>query len=123
MAFLCLVGAVSSWLDEDGGTVAWMIAVLVLGYGSYHFASPATKQAEAAEEAERAQRRAAARIPHVIREADGCKVYAFDDGGRTHYFTRCGNESVTTESSWTEKSGKSTVTKTEIIKTEVAGNE
>ena len=40
--------------------------------------------------------------PHVVREADGCKVYAFKHGGdrdRYHYFTRCGS-TTTTSSSW-----------------------
>ena len=38
--------------------------------------------------------------PHVVREADGCRVYAFKHGGdRYHYFTRCGS-TTTTSSSW-----------------------
>lgn len=69
------------------------------------------KVAERAAAAE-AERRAA--IPHVIREVDGCKVYAFNAGGHTHYFTRCGSN-VTTTRHYTEKvsskCGKSTCTK------------
>ena len=37
--------------------------------------------------------------PHVVREADGCKVYAFKAQERCHYFTRCGS-TTTTSSSW-----------------------
>jgi len=39
--------------------------------------------------------------PRVIREADGCKVYAFKSGDRWHYFTRC-KEMTTTDTSWEE---------------------
>jgi hypothetical protein len=56
------------------------------------------------------------RTPHVIREADGCKVYAFKGDG-WHYFTRCG-ETVTTERTYQVKEGKTTKTKTETIATE-----
>lgn len=61
------------------------------------------KEVAAAREA--AERREA--TPHVVREADGCKVYAFKSGERYHYFTRC-KEMVTTDSSWEEctSSGK-----------------
>jgi hypothetical protein len=47
--------------------------------------------------------------PHVVREADGCKVYAWKDGngtGKTHYFTRCPNATVTTERNYTVNCGK-----------------
>lgn len=43
-------------------------------------------------------------IPHVIREFDGCKVYAFETD-REHYFTRCGS-TVTTETNWETHCGK-----------------
>jgi hypothetical protein len=56
--------------------------------------------------------------PHVIREADGCKVYAFKSGGSYHYFTRCGS-TVTTERTYTENCGKNcTRQKSEVIVTE-----
>jgi hypothetical protein len=55
-----------------------------------------------AEKAEAAKRRA---TPHVIREADGCKVYAFETD-REHYFTRCGS-TVSTETNWSQSCGKS----------------
>lgn len=55
------------------------------------------------------------RTPHVIREADGCKVYAFK-AGDWHYFTRCG-ETVTTERQYEVREGKATKKKTETIVT------
>lgn len=62
---------------------------------------------------------AADRKPHVIREADGCKVYAFKSEGIWHYFTRCPASRTTTESSRQECHlvGKvnSCTTKTETI--------
>lgn len=65
------------------------------------------------------------RTPHVVREADGCKVYAFKDGGRYHYFTRCPMV-TSTESSWevcqSYQQGKQTHRKchdeSEVISTE-----
>lgn len=58
--------------------------------------------------AESDAREKAARTPRVIREADGCKVYAWQDGyaGTTHYFTRCPNATVTTERNYTVNCGK-----------------
>lgn len=44
---------------------------------------------------EQAAKERAERQPHVIREADGCKVYAFKSGDRWHYFTRCPYSQVT----------------------------
>jgi hypothetical protein len=43
--------------------------------------------------------------PHVVREVDGCKVYAFMIDDRYHYFTRCKAE-TTTESDHVEQCGK-----------------
>ncbi|MDR6389205.1 hypothetical protein [Paraburkholderia phenoliruptrix] len=63
-----------------------------------------------------AQERADA-TPHIIREADGCKVYAFKSGD-WHYFTRCDDGTVTTERNYTERHGKTTVHKSETIVTQ-----
>lgn len=68
---------------------------------------------------QRAEREWREQTPHVIREADGCKVYAFKPGDRYHYFTRCPDSRTSTESSWEEcrQSGKTRgcETKTETI--------
>lgn len=65
----------------------------------------ASKREQAAQEALAAQ-------PHIIREADGCKVYAFKSGEREHYFTKCGL-TTTTESSYNVSCGKN-CSKTEV---------
>lgn len=73
------------------------------------------------EEAARLAQERADATPHVIREADGCKVYAFKSGDNWHYFTRCGT-TVTTERNWVEshQQGKQTITehKSETIVTD-----
>jgi hypothetical protein len=66
----------------------------------------------------RAAGRLAAATPHVIRETDGCKVYAFERDNTDHYFTRCG-DTVTTERNYTQSCGKGCVKhKQETIVTE-----
>jgi len=57
------------------------------------------------------------RVPQLMSEADGCKVYRFVDNG-THYFTRCGDQ-VNTIRNYTENCGKAcTRHRTETITTE-----
>ena len=57
------------------------------------------------------------RVPQLLSEADGCRVYRFVDNG-THYFTRCG-EHVNTVRHYTESCGKNcTRNRTEEITTE-----
>jgi hypothetical protein len=57
------------------------------------------------------------RVPQLLSEADGCRVYRFVDNG-THYFTRCG-EQVSTVRHYTESCGKNcTRNRTEEITTE-----
>ena len=57
------------------------------------------------------------RVPQLLSEADGCRVYKFVDNG-THYFTRCG-EQVNTVRHYTESCGKAcTRNRTEEIITE-----
>jgi hypothetical protein len=86
----------------------------------------ATDPETIAEEAARAEAERRAAIPHVIRQADGCKVYTWKGGGQWHYFTRCSPaDTVTTERSYTEKvsCGKNCtkhVPRKEVIVTEPA---
>lgn len=47
---------------------------------------------------------AAMRVPQLLSEIDGCRVYSFVDNG-THYFTRCGTQ-VETVKNYTENCGK-----------------
>ena len=61
--------------------------------------------------------KAAMRVPQLMSEADGCRVYRFVDNG-THYFTRCGAQ-VETVRNYTENCGKAcTRHRTESITTE-----
>jgi hypothetical protein len=63
------------------------------------------------------EQKAEMRVPQLLSEADGCRVYKFVDDG-THYFTRCG-EQVNTERHYTESCGKNcTRNRTESIATE-----
>ena len=49
---------------------------------------------------------------------DGCTMYRFEDGGRDHYFARCGN-SVDVSSTYTTPCGKNCfVARDENIRTE-----
>jgi hypothetical protein len=63
------------------------------------------------------QQKAKMRVPILLSESDGCRVYKFVDDG-THYFTRCG-EQVDTVRHYTESCGKGcTRNRTESITTE-----
>jgi len=63
------------------------------------------------------EQKAEMRVPQLLSESDGCKVYKFVDDG-THYFTRCG-EQVNTVRHYTETCGKNcTRNRTESIATE-----
>lgn len=46
-----------------------------------------------------------AEVPHKIRSADGCDVYAFRASGNEHFFTRCALK-ATTERNYTMACGK-----------------
>jgi hypothetical protein len=63
------------------------------------------------------QEKAEMRVPRLMSESDGCRVYKFVDDG-THYFTRCG-EQVNTVRHYTESCGKNCIrNRTEEITTE-----
>ena len=76
---------------------------------------------KAAKQAAQVAQEAADAVPRVIREIDGCKVYAFKSQDKWHYFTRC-PAATTTDRTYEQchKSGKNTVceNKTEQIVTE-----
>lgn len=71
------------------------------------------QEKQRSEDAQRAAQWKSDSTPHVVREADGCKVYAFKSapGERFTYFTRCSNSQTSTETSWEEcrQSGKQRV--------------
>lgn len=84
------------------------------------FSDEAAAERKADKEKAAAQYRAD-QEPRVIREAGGCKVYAFKEGSHWHYFTKCPT-TTTTDRTYEvcRKSGKATVceNKTEQIVTE-----
>lgn len=97
----------------------WLITFAIAGlliFGVHSCEQSEWNQQQKRQHAERERRE---QTPHVIREADGCKVYAFKSGDRYHYFTRCPDSRTSTESSWEEcrQSGKTRTceTKTEAI--------
>lgn len=100
----------------------FLITLAVAGlliFGIHSFEQSEWNQQQKLERAERERRE---QTPHVIREADGCKVYAFKSGDRYHYFTRCPDSRTTTENSWEvcSQSGKTRTCKTETESIEVA---
>jgi hypothetical protein len=56
----------------------------------------------AKQQQENMDKQRALETPHVIREADGCKVYQFEAAGVNHYFTRCINSKTSTERHYKE---------------------
>ena len=80
------------------------------------FSNEAVAEAKA-ERAAQAEQDAKDAVPRVIREIDGCKVYAFKSQEKWHYFTRC-PANTTTDRNYSERHGKATVQKTEQIVTE-----
>ena len=95
--------------------IALIVATLLALAGVYTCDQPEFMKQRKREIAERDRLE---RVPHVIREADGCKVYAFKADDRIHYFTRCADSKTTTESGYTVNCGKNcTRTETESIQT------
>lgn len=106
LAIIILISTIIGIKTDSGPGCAafiWMLLVWLIGFmiydTKYDQQAIADRQAEAAREA--AQRKAN-ETPHVVREADGCKVYAFLSGDRYHYFTRCPDSKTTTDTSWDE---------------------
>lgn len=104
MYWLLLIIATLVWiiflvLDKPALTFTAFIALL----GFFVAALEHTSWAEESHRKKADEDRREA-IPHIIREADGCKVYAFKTD-REHYFTRCGS-TVSTETNYTVTCGK-----------------
>ena len=112
VVILWVISALCVWVafkafNDDEGFGALMLLGIAFGFGSwgYHEANPQTAIDRATEERQMAEQRAANETPHVVREADGCKVYAFLSVDKWHYFTKCPNSQVTTDSTYTECTG------------------
>ncbi len=82
---------------KDLIAVVTVVALAIFGAKSCAESEWFQRKKQEADELQRSRQ-----TPHVIREADGCKVYAFESGGRFHYFTRCPESRTTTESTWEE---------------------
>lgn len=86
--------------DDLKRFVAWIVALIscVVIYQT----DDGVREERRVEAATRVAKEEADKLPRVIREADGCKVYAFKSGNDWHFFTRCPNSQVTTERNWKE---------------------
>lgn len=93
--------------EDDGRYTACCLAVTVFfAYLSYQGTTPEHLAEVEADRRASAERERKERTPHVIREADGCKVYAWKGGeGRYHYFTRCPDSHTSTQQNWQECTG------------------
>ena len=101
VAIISLYCHVADWPDLPG--IAMWSIVVILTWTIWHTRD--TPEESAAKAAKEAAERKARETPHVIREADGCKVYAFVKGDREHFFTRC-PVTTDTERTWEESCGK-----------------
>ena len=91
---------------EDGGKMFIFLLIVWLGTLIYRYNTDEEWAKErAAEEAAKVAQRRANETPHVVREADGCKVYAFLSGDRWHYFTRCPNAVTVTDTAYEQCTG------------------
>lgn len=114
---IVVVALFSAWAWDGEGMIFLLFCVCV-GWSLWHWRD--TPEESAAKAKQEAAQKLARETPKVIREADGCKVYAFERHGRDHYFTRC-PATTDTETNWTESCGKNcTRHKAENIVTENA---
>lgn len=103
---LALFAAMLIWMklnDDELEGFPWLALVIIIPWSFWHWRD--TPEEAAAKDAKKAAELLVRQTPHVVREADGCKVYAFERGGRDHYFTRCPS-TTDTETNWTESCGK-----------------
>lgn len=97
------------WIGNIAAIVLAIVGMTSCFNSEWYKESERVRQAEEARSAQ----------PHVIREYDGCKVYAFKTD-RVHYYTRCQN-STSTDTNYKVSCGKScSKEETETIITENA---
>lgn len=83
--------------------IVFSLVAIVSTVVSYYISLPETKERYENNMRERKEQIEKDKNPHVIREADGCKVYQFlGDNSKWYYFTRCENSSTVTSSPHTE---------------------
>lgn len=107
---MALVLLICWWGHVVNRSTGWAsvcgIAAVMFGYWSYEGTTPEHLAKVAADEKAAQERERREMTPHVIREADGCKVYAWKGGdSKYHYFTRCPNSQTSTTRNYTECTG------------------
>lgn len=124
IAAIIIFGFAWVWLGEGCYYWRWRAAYsqlwVVILVWPLHWVIAGLDDWSIASNARQAQQAAADRVPRVIREFDGCKVYAFKDSGRWHYTTKCPSTASTSSSyEVVTGSGKSRRThiETEVITT------
>lgn len=100
MSALSLLLCFKAELEGPIERLILLIISICLGYWGFVEADPETEVKRAAYRKEQRAKELAEQTPHVIREADGCKVYAFKSGDRWHYFTRCPSSSTVTDTTF-----------------------
>lgn len=106
--FIVISIAISIMTDDGcrGGEVFMFLMIVWFGALIYRYNTDEEWAKErAAEEAAKVAQRRANETPHVVREADGCNVYAFKSGERWHYFTRCPNAHTVTDTAYEHCTG------------------
>lgn len=105
--FLFIATVVGFLTDADNGWNAFAL-LLIVWFGTLIYRATTDEEwakERAKEHAAEAAQRRANETPHVVREADGCKVYAFMAGDRWHYFTRCPNAVTVTDTAYEQCTG------------------
>ena len=102
---LIIISLIIGFNTYDGEGNGWAVffigcLVLIIGKQVYNRYDPEWIAENAAEERARYEERVRQETPHVVREADGCKVYAFKSGDRWHFFTRCPNSTTNTDTAY-----------------------
>lgn len=111
-----------AWAAEEDVLAETVVTLLIVGGVVSCNRSEWYQEGERQRDAERAAQAKADATPHVIREADGCKVYTFKAAEKWHYFTRCPNN-TTTESHHDEQQGSGKQRKTvDVAETVVTEN-
>jgi len=106
--FILIACAVGFLTDdgENGWKVFLFLTMVWFGTLVYRYNTDDEWAKERAEEArQKAEEQRRQETPHVVREADGCKVYAFKSGDRWHYFTRCPNAVTVTDTAYEHCTG------------------
>lgn len=90
-----VIGLVLLWAWHQDVMAETVLTIIVASAVVSCNQSTYWQESEKARDAAHAAQYRADATPHVIREVDGCKVYAFKAADYWHYFTRCGDNTVT----------------------------